>query len=571
MRAWFRSIRGRITLLVGLLAVLGAAGGLVGALTLRIHAADVAALGREQERAYLVQRLDTSVYAVVMESRGIYVARTAQQVERFGAGLRRHTARIREDMQGLRAVAEGDDLIPPLLAALDEFVRFREDLVRVGLAEGAAAADRMGNNDANRANRTQVNRALDAASARFRDRAAAAAAEMEAEGRWFGWLLLVVPLVALLAGLAAAWFARAGIGAPLARVTAGMDALAAGRTDLTLAEAARADEIGAMARAVEVFRRNAQENAALRAAQEAERARAEGERRAAIEAVGRRIETETRAAVEAIAARLAAMSREAGSLAAFIGTTARDGEALADGARSSLDHATGSAAAAEELSASISEIAGRVEQAAGATRRAVHGAAEGGRAIEGLQQAVERIGEVARLISDIAARTNLLALNATIEAARAGEAGKGFAVVAGEVKALASQTARSTEEIGRQIQAVVSATREAVDKVQDISVSVSEMEGIASAIAGAMTQQTEATGEIARTASGAAAAAQAMTARCEAVGSATGQADARAGALRVAAAEAEAAMTGLRATLLGIVAEAGGAPAAGADLPRRAA
>lgn len=563
MRAWLRSIQGRVTLLVLVLTMLAVAGALVGAAVLRAHAARVDALTRDQERAFLVQRLDGAVYAVVMESRGIYMARAARQAEGFAEGLRRHTARIRSDMAALAALAADDESVPPLLDALGDFVRFREDLARIGVEQSPAEADRVGNNDASRANRTRVNEALAAASAQLRDRAVAAGAAISAEGAKRARLLLLIPVGALVAGLAAFLVAQSGIGRPLARVVCAMNGLAEGRTDILLAEAARRDEIGAMARAVEVFRRNATENAALRDAKEAERGRAEAERLAALDAIAGRIEAETHDAVEAVAARIGAISRDAEGLAASLGTTAQDGLALAEGARDSLDHAAGSAAAAEQLSASISDIAARVEQAAAATRRAVTGAEDGGRAIAGLQQAVERIGEVARLISDIAARTNLLALNATIEAARAGQSGKGFAVVAGEVKALASQTARSTEEIGRQIQAVVTATRDAVDRVQGITVSIAEMEEIASAIAASMTQQTAATGEIARTASGAAGSARAMAEHCETVGQATREADARANALRQAAAEADAGMMALRARLTGIVAGARRSPAAG--------
>jgi methyl-accepting chemotaxis protein len=163
-----------------------------------MYAADVTAMAREQERAYLLQRLDTAVYATAMESRGLYMARDAREVERFGTGLLRHTAQIRRDAAALEAVADGDALIAPAIAALAEFVRFREELVRLARAEGREGADRMGNNDFNRANRAEVNRTLDAASGTFRGRAVAAA--IEAEGTHIARLLLLVPLAALLAG-----------------------------------------------------------------------------------------------------------------------------------------------------------------------------------------------------------------------------------------------------------------------------------------------------------------------------------------------------------------------------------
>ena len=124
MRHWLGSIRGRIHLLTGVLVLLAVLGGMAGNLALTGHARDVEALNRAQERAFLAQRIDGAIYAVVMESRGLYMARNEQQITRFGNGLRRHLADIRRDAAALAALAEGDGTIPPLLQALDEFITF---------------------------------------------------------------------------------------------------------------------------------------------------------------------------------------------------------------------------------------------------------------------------------------------------------------------------------------------------------------------------------------------------------------------------------------------------------------
>ena len=170
------------------------------------------------------------------------------------------------------------------------------------------------------------------------------------------------------------------------------------------------------------------------------------------------------------------------------------------------------AAAAEELSASIHEISRQVAQSAQITGKAVEDARRTDTIVRALAEGAQKIGDVVRLITGIAAQTNLLALNATIEAARAGDAGKGFAVVANEVKSLAAQTARATEEIGAQITHIQGATGEAVQAIKAISATIEEVNGIASNIAAAVEEQGAATAEIARNVQQTAASAQQVTA-----------------------------------------------------------
>jgi methyl-accepting chemotaxis protein len=156
------------------------------------------------------------------------------------------------------------------------------------------------------------------------------------------------------------------------------------------------------------------------------------------------------------------------------------------------------AAASEELSASISDISRQVTHAAGIAGRAVDETKQTDGTVQGLAESAERIGEVVKLINDIAGQTNLLALNATIEAARAGEAGKGFAVVASEVKSLANQTAKATEEISAQIAAVQKVARDAMDAIKGIGNTIGEVSVVATSIASAVEQQGAATQEITR-------------------------------------------------------------------------
>ncbi len=238
-----------------------------------------------------------------------------------------------------------------------------------------------------------------------------------------------------------------------------------------------------------------------------------------------------------VGTRALAMRETARSMSAAAGDAGGRTTAVAAASEEAATNVSAVAASAEELSASVGEISRQVADSARIAGQAVHEAEATDRSVTGLSEAAGRIGEVVRLISDIAGRTNLLALNATIEAARAGEAGKGFAVVASEVKTLATQTARATEEIGSQIAAMQGATSHAVDALRSIAGTIQQMNGIATAIAGAVEQQGAATQEIARAVQQAAAGTNEVTSHIAHVAEAVRQTGDEAGTVQEAANE----------------------------------
>jgi len=289
-----------------------------------------------------------------------------------------------------------------------------------------------------------------------------------------------------------------GVIRPMTRMTGVMTRLAGGTVEIEIPSMNRGDEVGAMARAVQIFRESAQQVKAMESAQAGLKLKAEEDRKAAMSRVADGFEQAIGKIVEAVSTASSEIERAAGSLTKTADETQELTAAAASASDLSSANVQSAAAASEEMASSVTEIGRQVQQSETITHAAVRQAEQTNARISELSQSAGRIGEVVKMIAAVAEQTNLLALNATIEAARAGEAGRGFAVVASEVKALAAQTAKATEEIGTQITQMQSATQQSVSAIKEIGVTIGRISEISTAIAAAVQQQGAATQEITR-------------------------------------------------------------------------
>jgi methyl-accepting chemotaxis protein len=307
----------------------------------------------------------------------------------------------------------------------------------------------------------------------------------------------ITAVVATVLGCLIAMFMTGAMTRPLIVLADVMRSLSGGKTDVDVRYSARTDEIGEMAKALEVFRDNIIEKNRLAAEQAQEREAAEMKSREARQALASSFETEIGGLVEQVSSAATGLERSVNNVTRTVDQAS--GEA-GEANRAALDANAAVEAvsqAAQELATSIDDIRRQVTRSSEIATRAVGEAGGAQQRMDGLVNAAQRVGEVVNLIADIAEQTNLLALNATIEAARAGDAGKGFAVVASEVKTLASQTAKATEDISQQVGTIQDATTGVAEAISGIAGIIGEIEQIATELTSSIDQQGMATSQIA--------------------------------------------------------------------------
>ncbi|HEY4546429.1 MAG TPA: methyl-accepting chemotaxis protein [Pedomonas sp.] len=524
-------IRSKLGVMVGVLGVTALAIALIGANALQVYREHVTAIENAAERAIYGEKLNGLINAVVMDSRGVYMSTEPEDVEVFANSLEAGVGRFTQMLDAWSKMIPDEQRaeFAQLESEGRKFAQYRIEMAQVAREQGGAAARLLGDNDENRASR----QALSAHVRSFAQLMAKDIDKTHAELQAFHDEALRLMLIVAIGGVGFAvivslTLGQMLIGRPLVKLADAVNTLTNGNHNVVIEGSNRRDEVGDIARALEIFREQSQRNAELQSQVETERHEAqtlleqrisevnaenlklmdeaEAERRAADErqrAALLQMASDLEASVAGIAERLTEAAGDLENSATRMAESSTHSSQQAETATRATENARNGvnavAAATEELTSSISEITSRISETSNMAIKAKAQADHATTQVQHLAEAGQRIGEVVTLINQIADQTNLLALNATIEAARAGEAGRGFAVVAAEVKTLANQTAQATDEITAQISAIQAATDSTVMVINDIGTIVNTVSEMSATVASAVEQQSAATQEISRT------------------------------------------------------------------------
>jgi methyl-accepting chemotaxis protein len=493
------SIAARLYTIFALMAATTVALSVVAVSNARYHAALTDEFESANNGSWSVERINSLIYASVMDTRGIYMSADKAEAGTYADSLLNITDQISGvigDWQ--RSVRNSDALAFSNFAVrINGYQDSLYALAPLAKRAGAQAAREWAEKNQPSEVRAVLSKDLAKLSQHYSDTASQIYTKIDEGIDQTALLLTVLACIAVALALVGAVIIARSVTGPIAAITTVTQAVAAGDSTIDIPFSDRNDEIGALARSIGVFQnamrtnedlnRTVRNDASLRARRQQqtsnEIANFSGEVEATLAQLGRISDEMLAASTQLSAAADNALNK-----------TSRAQESSSDASANVRDIAS----AADELSASVNEIDRQVAQSNTIATKAVNEVESTNIAVKELDEAAARIGDVVKLITDIAEQTNLLALNATIEAARAGEAGRGFAVVAGEVKALAGQTSRATEEIGAQIAGMQRATQRSIAAITGIEHTIREIGNISSAIAAAVTEQGAATQEIAR-------------------------------------------------------------------------
>ncbi len=483
------------------------------------------ALDRYAQEAYWAERVNGAITAVNASNRGITSARNAEESADYLAEIGKNIDALEQAVAGWRdfVPAERRESFERMAADAAAYAALRRDLAEHGAAEGAAAGMvRLKEPDV-RANRLALQKSLTETIDAVRAGLDPLRAEKEATKTTTIAVLSASAALALLLGIAVAgYIGTVALARPLKRVTEALARMAEG--DLAVDAPARIgdDEVGRLWRTTARFQAALAEAARVKAEQARAEAQLGAEKRRLMDRMAADFEAAVGGVIRSVSTAATQMEAAARDLTVAAGDTSGRLVTIAGASEQASANVQTVASAAEELSASVDEIGRQVSDSARIATAAVASAGAMKDKVERLSGAATRIGDIVGLITTIAEQTNLLALNATIEAARAGEAGKGFAVVASEVKNLATQTSKATNEIAAQVGEIQMSTAESASAIAGIAEVIEELNGISTSIAGAVRQQGAATVEIARNVQEASRGTGEVTSSIEAVSRAAG-------------------------------------------------